>query len=1185
MSTASQIQEIYIGLLGRAADKTGLDYWIQQIDSNNLTIEQLRANIVNEQQEYQNGLGSMTRTQVVTELYNRLFERAPEADGLEYWVNGDGANVNVDQLVLALSNGASASDSAVLANKVEAAEYYTANVQTYTSATAAAAVDSVDGTAASVAASKAVTDNLSGGGEQSLTASTDDLTGTSGADTFKAGMSQNSFSGGVSNTLSSADEIDGGAGTDTLEAVVVQEFVGSDNGTNGIDIQATTTSVENVTFEARDFASGSEGSVTIDAKRMTDVVEIGSKDSDGDLVIENLTTLTADGLIRNTESMTITMDHTEGQNSSGNGSDLTVYFDEDYLNTTSQVGGSTLLVRLVNAVSNVTDGNPIFGTDSFTVDVGGTMVTVDVTAIAADASLDFTTAYDQVVAAINSAMANAGFSNVTAAKSTLSPTVFSIPVTVDGTDYDVGDSAGQYYPILITNTGSEELAQGSFEQATVNTDTDINSSQTPNPASQTELPIEINIELEKTGRDGEGGNLVIGGKDQNGAGDNEEDQNDGFDVFDIYVRGNENQPSNLGYVTSTDQALDTVKISNHAVDYSGASLTIRNAFNGTGNLTNETNVETVDADAFTGDLTIGSTGSRMLNVDDFSATGGGDITVNADITGAERGQFSMATGAGEDTLDVVLDGDTVDTVATSFGVTTGSGTDSVKVTMTEGGVSHNTTEHLDNLSIDTGADADSIELVGGTTGGAVNNAGNADGDANFNIDAGSGSDTVYINSISDGDTAGAAKGQWIVGNASEAQPWVDRVLYEATLTVRYAGFEETVTIATTTSGNFIADQALINASIISAISSNSELNRLLTTTLGTGDRQLTIDAVHEGLNDLTIEIVQPEAVTGAAGAGQVQLSASHETALRAGLIETINFDAGGNADDSDFVENLTEIATELNDATNVNDAGALAAGDGNLEATGEVDATEWFLDSDDANVSDTDGVNETAVTNYSVIDMGSGTNDLVVLNSDDDSVNTLDFNTVWGKVSVVNFFTDQQNNSADVTVALTDATSGNHILDFTQWLDDQADQSANIGGNTDSAERIATTLEGGAALATVADFAANEVVVLNGWTNSAGESWADMDAADVDLAITTGGASSYGSLGEASATANANIVGTSQDSILMVENDLNQGEYKVFNVEATTLGNAATAEFTVTLLGVVDFGESLNTGFAAANLA
>ena len=71
--------------------------------------------------------------------------------------------------------------------------------------------------------------------------------------------------------------------------------------------------------------------VTVDAKKITDIDHIGSYMSDGDLVIENLTTLTSDGVARNTDTITVTMDHTDNFNHDGDASDLTVFFDEDYL--------------------------------------------------------------------------------------------------------------------------------------------------------------------------------------------------------------------------------------------------------------------------------------------------------------------------------------------------------------------------------------------------------------------------------------------------------------------------------------------------------------------------------------------------------------------------------------------------------------------------------------------------------------------------------------------------------------------------------------------------------------------------------------------------------------------------------------------------------------------------------------
>ena len=94
-----------------------------------------------------------------------------------------------------------------------------------------------------------------------------------------------------------------------------------------------------------------------------------------------------------------------------------------------------------------------------------------------------------------------------------------------------------------------------------------------------------------------------------------------------------------------------------------------------------------------------------------------------------------------------------------------------------------------------------------------------------------------------------------------------------------------------------------------------------------------------------------------------------------------------------------------------------------------------------------------------------------------------------------------------------------------------------------------------------------------------------MSATNVDLALTGAvAADDYGLTGAVTAISGATttvlnatnpLLGTSIDSILMVENDLNDGEYKVFNVETTDVDVAGEA-FTVTLLGVIDFGETID---------
>jgi len=89
-----------------------------------------------------------------------------------------------------------------------------------------------------------------------------------------------------------------------------------------------------------------------------------------------------------------------------------------------------------------------------------------------------------------------------------------------------------------------------------------------------------------------------------------------------------------------------------------------------------------------------------------------------------------------------------------------------------------------------------------------------------------------------------------------------------------------------------------------------------------------------------------------------------------------------------------------------------------------------------------------------------------------------------------------------------------------------------------------------------------------------------MTATNIDAALTDAGAAGaddYGTnaiVGSSATAIGATLIGATQDSILMIENDLNAGEYKVFNVETTAAG--ATEAFDVTLVGVIDFGGEID---------
>ena len=157
-TTATQIQQLYVGLLGRAADQGGLNWWVEEVTTGGRTLEDIRASFVTST-EYTTTYGAATtRTDLVTAIYSNLFERTPSADELAYWVSTD--TRPADQLVTAFLEFASTADQAVINNKTFVAQTYTDTVGNgFSAAGAAAVIADVDGTSASVAAAiKALND-------------------------------------------------------------------------------------------------------------------------------------------------------------------------------------------------------------------------------------------------------------------------------------------------------------------------------------------------------------------------------------------------------------------------------------------------------------------------------------------------------------------------------------------------------------------------------------------------------------------------------------------------------------------------------------------------------------------------------------------------------------------------------------------------------------------------------------------------------------------------------------------------------------------------------------------------------------------------------------------------------------------------------------------------------------------
>ncbi len=149
LTTQEEVQLLYIGLLGRAADAAGLAYWENEINNGRITLDQLRTNLVNEQPEYQQNYGQLSNYDLIVAIYRGLFNREPDKRGLLYWENElNQGKVSPDQLVVAYINGAQTDDQGMLTKKLLAAECYSQNEGFYSPNLVTKIIADLDNTAA-----------------------------------------------------------------------------------------------------------------------------------------------------------------------------------------------------------------------------------------------------------------------------------------------------------------------------------------------------------------------------------------------------------------------------------------------------------------------------------------------------------------------------------------------------------------------------------------------------------------------------------------------------------------------------------------------------------------------------------------------------------------------------------------------------------------------------------------------------------------------------------------------------------------------------------------------------------------------------------------------------------------------------------------------------------------------------
>jgi len=872
----TQVSQLYVALFGRAPDGEGLGYWVKELDSGKSI-----ANVANAMYSTTPAQSLypayLTNAEIIDSFYTNVLGRPADTDpeGRAFWtskLNDPDATPGsvIAEMIDTVANyngsdydGLTSAD--LFNNKVEVAQWYGETIGDLAGATTILANVTEDPTTIDAAKESTVPVQPPYVSHYALSTAADALQGGAGDDTFTARVAQN-VNGEQTNQLATGDAIDGGAGTDTLNAKL--QMASALNQAPASAIAPETVDVENINItaltanNANSPAPSAEG-VTLNAKDMLGVDQIASVQSDASLVVENLTTLTDSGAYaarRETGAITIRMDHTGNDMAVDLESDFTVLFDNDYLiptGTNQSVANYWLLDEDADLAGISNRLNQI--------DVNGLSFTIDgqvynVSAVANPVTDLYSGSHADFVAKLQTDLAKQqAEGNI--------PDYISISLDTNNTrttGLENGALSGPIPAIVVASTGGVVVPRGFNRPEDATGQYDVYG-RFDNNASSTSL-ITSNIELDKVGRGAEGGELIVGGMATDGA--NVWDYSDsaraeGVERFNVTVLGDATQNSSLASLKSTNNTLQEVYV--EAADGSLADLYLGNhntAFTADGASLKD--VRVFDASTFTNDVFL--TRAQISNeaVAKYMDLTDDTLDPNGIDPAADNVDFIYSFGVGNDQLGINIDKSNLARVGSTtredftFTANMGDGDDNATVGIGDG----NATSNLDpwyvnstfnkNLDINAGAGDDIVTTQGSGT---------------WQIDMGTGSDTVYSDNAGNDavwvfntyhnalDGAGTVAARQLE-NLRSSDNTTFGSLFKTELAVNFRGITSTIEL-----GAEVNTDLELNQYIKTAINSDEVLSKLLLAEDGPANTLVVRSQIDGAVvaGDLALSFVAPTA--------------------------------------------------------------------------------------------------------------------------------------------------------------------------------------------------------------------------------------------------------------------------------------------------------------------------------------
>lgn len=359
LTTTESIQQLYVAYFNRPAEPGGLQYWVNAVNNGGKLTDVSTA--FSKSPEYTASFAGLGNDQIITQIYQNLFNRAPDSQGLSYWSGHlTAGTLSLSYIVDNISSSAvnnptvSPADTAAVVNKTAAAVAFTNYlntdvnlrlaystpaagqiakdfIHTVTDATTLAAATSATALAATTAAMATASQPV--GTTYALTVGQDTIVGTAANDTINTFVVDST--GTVASVLKSYDSIDGGAGTDTLNLV-------ADTAINA-SLIGTVKNVENINIT---------GSDKIDTNTIKAAFFAGAQTITVDGVITDVTEVTAEKIVFNSGTKTIA-------NSVAYGSTVTAgTVGVTGTSGSITVGGAKLATLNVTGSTHATTGTP-----------------------------------------------------------------------------------------------------------------------------------------------------------------------------------------------------------------------------------------------------------------------------------------------------------------------------------------------------------------------------------------------------------------------------------------------------------------------------------------------------------------------------------------------------------------------------------------------------------------------------------------------------------------------------------------------------------------------------------------------------------------------------------------------------------------------------------------------------------